>query len=170
MSRSALKSVMKLIDIANEQIPIEGQFLKDLETSIEKISQNNSKKPSQTYKPSGMNCTRSMVYQVLGKDIDSDKPSYQSVGIAESGTDRHVRIQKAIESIKDTLNIDCEFVDVEEFVKLRHLDYLEIKGQSGMECKLYHKGLNMSFMCDGIIQYKGRYYIFEFKTEVATKF
>ena len=46
---------------------------------------------------------------------------------------------------------------------------LEIVGQSGMECKLYHKKLNMSFMCDGIIKYKSKYFIFEFKTETANK-
>ena len=39
-----------------------------------------------------------------------------------------------------------------------------------METKLYHKELNMSFMCDGIIKYKGRYYILELKTENSYKF
>ena len=39
-----------------------------------------------------------------------------------------------------------------------------------METKLYHKKLNLSFMCDGIIRYKGRYYILEIKTEGSSKF
>ena len=165
MGRSSLKSVMRLIDVANNQVSIEQEFLNDLETSIERTNMVNARKPSQTYKPSSMNCKRAMVYQVLGVDIDTAASTYQSIGIAESGTDRHVRIQKAIESMED-----CDFVDVAEFVRQRGLQDIEIKGQTGMECKLYHKRLNMSFMCDGIIRYKNKYFIFEFKTEVADKF
>ena len=170
MGRSSLKNVMRLIDTANNQLSVEHEFLNDLEASIEKQAMLDSKKPSQTFKPSGMNCERSMVYQVLGIEPDISNASYQSIGIAESGTDRHVRIQKAIESMKDILNTDCEFVDVAQYVEQHDIKDLEIKGQSGMECKLYHKKLNMSFMCDGIIRYKSKYYIFEFKTETADKF
>lgn len=165
MAREVLKNVMRLIDIANNEMSIEKEFLTDLEISIEKQANENSRKPSQTYKPSSMNCARSMVYQVEGVEPDVAKTSYQSIGIAESGTDRHIRIQKAIENMQD-----CIFVDVAEFVNNRNLKDIEIKGQSGMECKLYHKTLNMSFMCDGIIRYKNKYFIFEFKTETADKF
>ena len=98
------------------------------------------------------------------------KASYQLEGIYESGTDRHIRIQQAIENMKNVLNIDVEYIDVAEFVKQRNLTNLEIREKSGMETKLYHKKLNMSFMTDGIIRYKGKYFIFEFKTETSDKF
>ena len=39
-----------------------------------------------------------------------------------------------------------------------------------METKLYHNKLNISFLCDGIIRYKGHYYILELKTESTYKF
>lgn len=81
------------------------------------------------------------------------KASYQLEGICESGTDRHIRIQQAIENMKNVLNIDVEYIDVAEFVKQRNLTDLEIREKSGMETKLYHKKLNMSFMTDGIIRY-----------------
>ena len=170
MARSAMKNVFKLIDIANNELPIEQQFLNDLKTSIEKYAEQNSVKPSQTYKPRSMNCVRQMTYQVLGIEPDNGKASFQLQGICESGTDRHIRIQEAIENMKNILNIDCEYIDVAEFVKQRNLQDLEIKGKSGMECKLYHTKLNMSFMCDGIIKYKSKYFIFEFKTETSNKF
>jgi len=170
MARNSLKNVMRLIDVANNELPIEQQFLNDLTNSIEKTVELNSTKPSQTYKPSSMNCVRVMAYQVLGVEPDSSKASYQFEGICESGTDRHIRIQKAIENIKNVLNIDCEYINVADFVKERNIPDLEIKGQSGMETKLYHKKLNMSFMTDGIVRYKGKYFIFEFKTETADKF
>ena len=168
--RNSLKNVAKLIDAANETIPIEEQFLNDLQVSIEKSAEQNASKPSQTYKPSGMNCNRSMVYQVLGYEPAKGKASYQLEGICESGTDRHIRIQQAIENMKNVLNIDVEYIDVAEFVKQRNLTDLEIREKSGMETKLYHKKLNMSFMTDGIIRYKGKYFIFEFKKETSDKF
>lgn len=170
MARSSLKNVMRLIDVANNELPIEQQFLNDLTVSIEKNAETSSHKPSQTYKPSSMNCARQMVYQVLGVEPAKTKTSYQLEGICESGTDRHVRIQQAIEKIKDILNIECLYIDVADFVKQRGLNDLEIISKSGMETKLYNKKLNMSFMCDGIIKYKSKYFIFEFKTETADKF
>ena len=170
MPRNSLKNVARLIDTANNKTSIEEQFLQDLITSIEKTVEQHAGKPSQTYKPSGMNCNRAMVYQVLGYEPAKGKASYQLEGICESGTDRHIRIQQAIENMKNILNIDVEYIDVAEFVKNRNLEDLEIKEKSGMETKLYHKKLNMSFMTDGIIKYKNKYYIFEFKTETADKF
>lgn len=170
MPRSSLKNVMRLIDVANNELPIEQQFLNDLTNSIEKNVEMNSGKPSQTYKPSSMNCSRAMVYQVLGAEPDQARASYQFEGICESGTDRHIRIQQAIENMKKVLNVDCEYINVADFVKQRNIPDLEIKGQNGMETKLYNKRYNMSFMCDGIIKYKSKYFVFEFKTETADKF
>ena len=170
MARNSLKNVMRLIDVANNELSIEQQFLNDLINSIEKSAEAESVKPSQTYKPSSMNCVRAMTYQVLGVEPDVASASYQFVGICESGTDRHIRIQKAIEDMKKVIGVDCEYINVADFVKQRNLTDLEIKGKSGMETKLYHKKLNMSFMTDGIIRYKGKYFIFEFKTETSNKF
>lgn len=170
MARNSLKNVMRLIDVANNELSIEKQFLQDLITSIEKNAEAKSGKPSKTYKPSSMNCNRQMVYQVLGVEPDPGKTTYQLEGICESGTDRHIRIQQAIEKIKDILNVDCVYIDVADFVNQRNLTDLEIVAKSGMETKLYNKKYNMSFMCDGIIKYKSKYFIFEFKTETADKF
>lgn len=169
MSRSSLKSVMRLIDAANEEIPIEQQFLTDLQNSIEKAN-SEPYKPSQTIKPSSFNCIRNTYFQLIGEEPISNNPTYQLTGICESGTDRHIRIQQAIEKMHDILGIDCEYIDVAKFIEQRNLTDLEVKEKSGMETKLYNKRYNMSFMTDGIIRYKGKYYIFEFKTETADKF
>lgn len=130
--------------------------------------EKNRHKPSQTYKPSMMNCIRASYYQIKGEDLDEEKSSYTLVGICNSGTDIHIRIQQAVEGM--ALNgIDCEYVNIAEFVKNRNLNHLEIKGKSGEETKLYDKNLNISFLCDGIIKYKNKYYIIEFKTENSFK-
>lgn len=157
---------MRLIERANKDIPIEQQFLDDLKKSIEVSDKKNARKPSQSYKPSSMNCIRQMYYTVVGEQAESDT-NYVLIGICESGTDRHGRIQNAISQMKDN-GFDCTYVDVGEYVKSRGLD-LEIVEKQGNETKLYDPKYNISFLCDGIIKYQGRYYIVEFKTESIYK-
>lgn len=169
MARSSLKNVMRLIDTAKETLPPEQDFLNDLKRSIELNDAKGHRLPSKTYKPSGMNCIRASFYQIVGKEPDDGCTSYISVGICNSGSDIHVRVQTAVSEMKQN-GIDCEYVNVADFVKDRGLDYLDVKALSGMETKLYHKTLNMSFMCDGIIRYNGHYYILELKTESSNKF
>lgn len=170
MPRQSLKNVCRLIEAAKETLPVEEEFLNDLKRSVELTEQKNSRKPSQTYKPSGMNCIRQSYYQIMGFEPDKGSSNYIGIAICETGTDRHVRIQNAVSAMKKN-GIDCEYIDVASFVRNRGLDdYLEIKSQVGNETKLYHKGLNISFMCDGIIKYHNHYYIIEFKTEGSSKF
>lgn len=168
MARKSLKNVCRLIECATQNQPIEKLFVNDLKRSIELTADNNSYKPSQTYKPSGLHCIRNMYYQITGKEPDIASSSACLVGICESGTDRHERVQNAVAQMKDN-GIDCEYVDVAEYVKSRNLDYLEVKSKRGNETHLYYKDLNMSFLCDGIIRYKGKYYILEIKTESIYK-
>ena len=168
MARNSLKGICRLIDQANEKLSPEQSFLNDLKKSIEMSAEEEKRKPSQTYKPSSMKCIRNMYYQRTGAEPDEEMSSYCSVGICNSGSDIHIRIQTYVENMKKH-GIDCEYIDVADFVTSRNLDYLEIVSKSGMETKLYHKTLNMSFMCDGIIRYNNHYYILEIKTEASFK-
>jgi len=170
MARKGLKNLINLIDAEKQVLPPEQSFLNDLKRSIEMTNEKNARKPSQTFKPSGMNCIRASYYQITGKEEDLGTPmSYSFIGICNSGSDTHIRIQTAVMEMVNN-GMDCEWVDVEEYVKSRNLDYLEIKEHTSTETKLYHKVLNMSFMCDGIIRYKDKYYILELKTESLNKF
>ncbi len=169
MARNSLKNVCRLINTVKEIAKPEESFLNDLKRSIEMTEEKKQVLPSKTYKPSSMNCIRQSYYQVLGKQLDSSSVSYAFVGICNSGTDIHVRIQIAVAEMWSN-GIDCEYIDVEKFVVSRELNDLEIVSKNGMETKLYHKKFNMSFMCDGIIKYKGHYYILELKTEHSYKF
>ena len=171
MARSQeLLNILNLVDAATDEMPIEQQFLCDLRASIEKNDEKNARKPSQSYKPSSMHCIRNMYYQVTGVETEGDRATSELVGICESGTDRHDRIQKAVMAMKDN-SIDCEYVNVADYVKSRGLDKdITIVSQQGNETKLFHNTLKMSFLCDGIIRYKGKYYILEIKTETSGKF
>lgn len=167
MTRKSLKNLFALID--KEEQPVEKQFLTDLCRSIE-ISNKKAERPSSlSYKPSSMNCIRSMYYQVTGAPMDDGYTPYALVGICNSGTDIHERTQQYVAMMKDN-GFDCEYINVADFVRERRLDYLEVVEQCGMETKLYHKGLNIRFLCDGIIKYQSKYYILELKTEASFKF
>jgi CRISPR/Cas system-associated exonuclease Cas4 (RecB family) len=168
MARSrALISVLNLVQ--EQELPVEKQFLQDLNSSIEREDVKNARKPSQTYKPSSLHCIRNMEYQVMGVEGQSDRASSELIGICESGSDRHERIQNAIMKMKDN-DIDCEYLDVAEYIKTHNLSDIEVVAKQGNETKLYHKKYNMSFLTDGLIRYKGHYYIFEYKTETDNKF
>lgn len=169
MARNSLKNVMRLLEVAKDTLPPEQDFLNDLKRSIELDADKDQRLPSKTYKPSGMNCIRASYYQITGVQPDQSNASYTIVGICNSGSDIHVRIQTAVEQMKNN-GMDCEFISVPEFVKQRNLDDLVVVSNTATETKLYHKKFNMSFMCDGIIKYKKHYYILELKTENSYKF
>lgn len=174
MSRSSLKAVFNMIDAINEELPVEQTFLNDLRRSIELTDEKNYSPGSKSYKPSGMNCMRQSYYVITGAEADAGESSSIMVGICESGSDRHERIQNAVLHMKDN-GFDCEYVNVASFVKSRELGYLTIVKEPNFEVgeyetKLYHNNLHISFLCDGIIKYKNHYYILEIKTETSNKF
>lgn len=175
MARQSLKNVFNLIDKAKAELPIEQSFLNDLKRSIELTDEKNARAGSKTYKPSGMNCIRQSYYVITGAESDEANANYVSVGICESGTDRHERIQQAVIDMWHN-DIECEYINVANFVRQRGLEeYLDIVKEPDFskkeyETKLYHKSLNMSFLCDGIIKYMNHYYILEIKTENSNKF
>lgn len=167
MSRKSLKNVLQLLDEAEDAALPEQSFLRDLKRSIELDDAKNKRMPSQTYKPSSLQCIRNMYYQRVGIEPESST-NYTLIGICNSGTDIHVRVQTAIDQMKDN-GIDCEYVDVAKFVEERGLKDIEVVTHSGMETKLKNTALSMSFMCDGIVRYKNHYYIIEIKSETVNK-
>lgn len=174
MARSpVLANVLNLVDAAVEELPIERQFLNDLVASIEITDMKGQRKPTPSYKPSSLHCIRNMYFQITGAELEGERATSELIGICESGTDRHERIQNAVAEMSNN-GIDCEYIDVQEYIETKHsegqlLD-LEVIEKQGNETKLFNKMFNMRFLCDGIIRYKGRHYILEIKTETATKF
>ena len=173
MARNSLKNICRLIQEATEELPVEQSFLADLKRSIELTDKANRRPPSATYKPSSMHCIRNMYYQRTNAPLDEGESSYIMVGICNSGSDIHQRIQQSVLDMKGN-GIDCEYINVADFVRQRELTDLEIVKEPNFEkrdyeTKLFHKTLNMSFLCDGIIRYQGKYYIVEFKSESSSK-
>ena len=168
MAKTSLKNIIRMMDMAKEQLPIEQAFLGDLKRSIEKEDRANRRKPSQFYKPSSMHCIRNMFYQRVGQEIDAGTSTYTGIGICNAGTDVHVRIQTAIAHMKH-YGFDCHYLNVAKYIKKHKVPDIEVISKSGMETKLFNSKLNISFLCDGIIKYQGKYYIFEAKSESSYK-
>lgn len=57
-----------------------------------------------------------------------------------------------------------------KYVEQKELPGIIVKGKRGIETQLFNETWNISFLCDGIIKYRGELYIIEFKTEVSRKF
>ena len=126
-------------------------------------------KPSRHYKPSSMNCTRQMYYQIIGASLDKQlNKTSEFYGICESGTDRHKRIQNVLCQMKD-YGVDCEYIDVETYIKENNLP-LEVLKKEEFETKVFDPKLNLVFLCDGLLKYHGKMYVFECKTESSYKF
>jgi CRISPR/Cas system-associated exonuclease Cas4 (RecB family) len=165
------KSLAKLVaEKSKKKTPAE-DFLYMLEEATIRIASEERKAPSQFYKPSSLGgCLRNVFYQVTGapsEKSESDE-SASSVGITQSGSDRHERIQKAVAEMK-RLGYPVEWIDLEEYLASRPQSGTEIVEKKGMETKLFNKILKLSFLCDGIIRIRGVYYVLEVKTEIAMK-
>lgn len=167
-SRNPLFNISRLIDeSAQKEVSTETSFSEDLKLCIEKLNARTNK-PSIYYKPSSLSCIRNMYYQRVGADVDGNSVSSDLVGIGESGTDRHLRIQYYISSMR-SLGIDCDYVSVPNYIQENNLEDLEVLETGQYETKLYNKKYSLRFMLDGLILYKGIYYILEIKTESSYK-
>lgn len=168
MARGSLKSILGLATQKSRRAPHE-EFLRDLIYTME-WQEPVMTKPSPYYKPSGMDCIRAMFYTRVGAEVDQGEATtdYSGQGICESGTDRHLRLQSWICRMKSR-GIDCEYYDVESYLKLKGITDVKVISKNGMETKCRHEGLKLSFMTDGILKYKGEWYILEIKTEIARK-
>lgn len=168
------KALLDLISNAQkEEQDYAAEFLTDLTYAIEKWDKLNESEASKTISPSNMKCFRSMVFKLMGKPKDKEKHSYQIIDICANGTSRHEALQQMICNMKN-LNIDCEYVNVKDYVEEHKLPLRVGKSsnfeQGEFETHLYSDRFHASFLCDGIIKYKGKYFILEIKTESSGKF
>jgi CRISPR/Cas system-associated exonuclease Cas4 (RecB family) len=170
LTNNPYKNLAKLIQNAQQNQSPEDAFLQALNSAISKYSKLNDKPPSQSYKPSMLGgCLREIYFTVTGAPEDDVLPDPNLVGMGESGTDRHLRLQTVISEMKKMGFKDVEWIDVEEFLKFHPVEGTEVVERKGMEVKLRNTIFNMSFMCDGIIKFRGVYYVLEIKTETSFK-
>ena len=154
-----LFSVSNLIKKEEASKNIASLFLQRIEEAYVKIQPPY--KPSIYYIPSSLVCLRQMYFTRKGIDPEEEYKTASGIGILESGTDRHDRIQHVLDAMKNR-GMEFEYIDVETYVKEHNLADIEIIEKKGMETKCFNKRYNMSFLTDGIIKYipENKYFIF----------
>lgn len=166
----ALKNLAKMVAAVNREKTPEQEFLWMLEETIIRCAEEEKRKPSQAFHPSSLGgCLRRNFYELEGADTDiHTRPTANGVGMGESGTDRHERIQKYVTRMRKK-GFDCDWIDVEEYLKMWPQQGSKVVERQGMEIKVYNSILAMSFKCDGVIRLNGILYVLEIKTEVSFK-
>lgn len=161
----------KLIKDATISIPPEKSLLHELEKVIGEIEiLNRQKKVNSThYKPSSLNCIRQMWFYKKGVEKDKIQTRTSAeVGVLESGSDRHSRIQNWLLKLTEKKD-NWKYWDVSEYVNKFKPKGIILKHKFGNETLCYNEIYDLSFMCDGLLEYKGKFYILEIKTENAFK-
>lgn len=172
MTRRSLITAIQ--ETAYEQ-PVNRKFLRDVQNAIEKIELSNIHNSSQYYKPSSCVCLRQMYFMRIGADVDISSSEYNAIGMADTGTRRHVAIQEVLEKM-DSIGFPWKYVDVSEYVNKKQqegkLKNIKVVGKKGAETKLVDDVLHVSFMCDGILYNidSKKYYLFEFKNQASFKY
>lgn len=141
--------------------------------TVENLEAENKREPSKTFKPSSMKCLRGMVYGVLGVKRDNNKTPQALCEICANGSERHQSIQSIVNQMHKYYP-HIEFVDVGKYIKENNIP-LKVKKESNFaegifETHLISEKYNVSFLCDGMLKIKGKYYILEIKTSSSGKF
>ena len=141
---------------------------------------NEGKVDSLNITPSKLSCSVYEALKLLGTPKMGENQSFESIGYKESGKSRHQAIQEFL-----MLNPGVEWYDPEKYIKENNLPFEVklnpeviglVKKYPGMtiqearkllgdyEVNLHHKTQPLSFQLDGLIKYKGEFYIVEIKT------
>lgn len=143
------------------------QFVTMLQETIRKM--HPPRKPSASFKPSSLGtCLRRNYYELTGAAINNDPVSDELIGMGESGTDRHTRLQKYVQQMR-AQGFDCDWVDVEAYLQAFPRPGVTIRRRQGAEVGLAYEPLGLHLFLDGLIKLNGTYYVLEFKTEASFK-
>lgn len=166
----SLKDIAKLVHKAKEKKDPADEFMYLLLEATKKLADQDSEYQGGVYRPSSLGgCLRMQYFQV--ENAQQDPPGEgdpNMIGMAESGTDRHERLQNTVQQM-ESLGMDVIWVDPEEWARTKAPKGTQVVRREGNEVRFKNTILNLFFKCDGIIKFKNRYYILEFKTEISFK-
>lgn len=167
--KSNLTKIAKMVRAGNSEGPAQS-FVASLLETIQRTQPEYT--PSTYYKPSGVGgCIRKMYFERIGQSVESNADS-NLIAMGEAGTFRHEVLQEYMVKMSQT-DPDFEWLDVAEFLAENPVEGTIVDERfkkNDYETKCKNELLSLSFLCDGLVRYKGKLYIMEIKTETMFKF
>lgn len=150
-----------------ENVSFEDSFLKEYQNAVKRQEERERQPvPKAYFRPSSMyGCDRMLFFMRVHsngtgvKDIDTNLTE-----ICNSGTDRHLRIQKLVEDME---GVTC--LDLEEVVKEANQKGIKTEfvgwNEDHTEARCKNEEMSIYFQPDGVINFMGKDVILEIKTE-----
>lgn len=166
-----IQAIKKAKEEKKTEIKIEDRFLHEFNETLKVIEMERAQPiPTEYLRPSMMyGCVRMLWAARRGIKPDEGTLDPILIGIQESGTDRHERIQEVVSKMPN-----IEMLDVEAQVKQANLMGINTEfvnwDSSGYEARCLNKDLGIFFKPDGVIRYFDYKCILEIKTESIYKF
>lgn len=147
--------------IARFNSSVSSDILEFYESSLDKqIKQSAEKERHKTFAPSSMRCKRLQWFRLRGSEPDVLKSTDRSLDFtAKIGTACHRMIQ---ELLSKELG-EC-WIDPKKYLEDNPPFYDYTLKQSEYEAQIEVKNPPVRFACDGIIFWKGKYYLLEIKS------
>lgn len=151
-----------------ENVSFEDSFLKAYQEAVKRQEERERQPvPKDCFRPSSMyGCDRMLFFQrvhCVGKGV-KDNIDTNLVEICNSGTDRHLRIQKLVEDME---GVTC--LDLEEVVKEANQKGIKTEfvgwNEDHTEARCKNDEMSLYFQPDGVINFMGKDVILEIKTE-----
>ena len=148
------------------------QFLLKYQSHVDKeIREQNERVSSKTFAPSSFRCDRKSWFRLRGTEPDTNQPVDRSMAfMAMLGTACHQSIQSTLIRMAES-DPDFEWISVPDYLAEHPLPGKYTVTQNGYESQIeLIEPFPIKFACDGIVRWKGVYYLLEIKTAEHSSF
>lgn len=172
LQEMGLASLIKVAQGKNaENVSFEDKFLKLYNEAVMREAERTAQPvPKEYFRPSSMGgCKRMLYFMRTQAEQDKEDRSVQLEEICNSGTDRHLRIQKLLEDIPE-----LELYDLEQVVKEANLKGINTEfmgwNTDHTEARCKNEDLSLFFQPDGVGRFMNKEIVIEIKTESTYQF
>jgi len=172
LQEMGLASLIKVAQGKNaENVSFEDKFLKLYNEAVMREAERTAQPvPTEYFRPSSMGgCKRMLYFMRTQAEQDKEERSVQLEEICNSGTDRHLRIQKLLEDIPELKLYDLEQVVKEANLKGINTEFMGWNTDH-TEARCKNEDLSLFFQPDGVGRFMNKEIVIEIKTESTYQF
>lgn len=168
---AGFKNLRKAVENKKMELSgFEGMFLSTYEKALIKHEREHQQYvPSDYFRPSSLyGCKRMLYYTRMGAE-GSEEFEPNLIGICDSGTDRHARIQNIVSKMEGLKTLDIEEV-VKEANQMGLDTVFHGWNSDRTEARCSSKKYSIYFQADGVFNFLGKDCLLEIKTESTYSF